>query len=112
MPVIEGGKHEVMRFVVIVERDPHDPSLWRYGLADSDGNLSGDVRRWRLDPDTGRGEPVDPPNAHLPTAVLLIRQASGRTRIVYDVGALMFPTVPPKPPPLLPKAPGGPDPPP
>lgn len=79
-------------FVVVVERDEADPSLWRYGKADREGRLCGDVRRLRYDPAIGAGAPVDPPGPDHPTAVLLVRQAAESTRrLDWDVGAAMFP---------------------
>lgn len=52
-------------------------------------------------PPTGCGTPLDPPGPHYPTSVLLVRGAKGRSRVVWDVTARMFPEAPerrPEPP--------------
>lgn len=49
-------------------------------------------------PRTGCGTPLHPPGPHYPTAVLLLRGAKGRSRVVWDVTAGMFPEAPEPPP--------------
>lgn len=71
--------------ILIVEQDPVDPAVWRYGLADEHGQLPDNAYRLRHDPATG-SDAVGERHAGLwPTAVLLVRQAKGRTRFVYDL---------------------------
>lgn len=87
--------------LVVVERDPVDLRLWRYGAADATGELTGDARRLRHDRATRCGTPLDPPGPHYPTAVLLVRAAGDRQRAVWDVTAAAFaegPGRPPEPP--------------
>ncbi len=72
--------------VLIIERDPDDPTLWHYSLAGGD-------RLWwaqlRHDPATGEnnrtatGPLYDDP--YYPTAALLVHQDSTRARIVHDL---------------------------
>jgi hypothetical protein len=71
--------------ILIVERDPADETVWRYGVADQAGRL-GATWRLRLDP-AASFVPLDGQNSNglWPTVILLIRRAAGRTRIVYDL---------------------------
>lgn len=105
--MVPSARHDrAVQLVVVVERDQTDPCVWRYGTADGTGQLSQDVRQLRRDPATGCTEPIDPPGPHWPTAILLIRQASG-PRMEWDVGATMFPPSSRPPTPPAPRTPRG-----
>jgi hypothetical protein len=71
--------------ILIDEQDPAEPLVWRYGLA----NEEGAARRRGVRPHADRtagGPPADLHGASLwVTAIFLVRQAEGRTRIVYDL---------------------------
>ena len=91
-----------------LERSEHvhvsgDQAVWRYGLADEHGQLPTISYRLRHDPATG-SEPVGERHAMLwPTALLLVRQAKGRTRIVYDLTVRPVGSPAPDPPPRGPE---------
>jgi hypothetical protein len=77
--------------VVIVERDPADPTLWHYGL---EGSPRADLARLRHDPQTHCGEPMYPgpvwDDPLYVTAALLVRQDCTVERIVYDMSPERF----------------------
>jgi len=86
--------------ILILERDPTDPAIWSYGLADADGRLPAERYRLRHSPTTG-SEPIGAVHEGLwPTAVLLVRQAGARNRVVYN---LTPPRDAPEPPPRPPE---------
>jgi hypothetical protein len=87
--------------ILIVERDPTDDTVWRYGIADAAGQL-GTTYRLRLDPAAGF-VPLDGQNSNglWPTVILLVRRSGHRTRIVYDLTIRPVdaaPEPPPRPP--------------
>ncbi len=85
--------------ILILERDPSDPAVWSYGLAADDGQLTAERYRLRHYPATG-SEPIGALHEMLwPTAVLLVRQAGARNRVVYNLTpAGDAPEPPPRPP--------------
>ena len=87
--------------LLLVEPDPSDPTLWRYGRTEHSGELLTYGLLRYLD---GAIEPVDDPGwptSHdAVTAMCLIRVAKGERRaITYD---LSWTPVPPVPPPSRP----------
>lgn len=99
MPLTPG--HSPSDRVLILERDPTAPAVWRYGLGGDNGQLVADAYRLRHDPEAG-SEPIgDCAEMLWPTVVLLVRQAGGHDRIVYDL--TMRPADVPEPPPRGPE---------
>jgi hypothetical protein len=57
------GRIVVADRILIVERDPTDETVWRYGIADETGELAAGAYRLRHATDTG-WVPVGEENAH------------------------------------------------
>jgi hypothetical protein len=88
--------------ILIVEQDPQNKALWRYGLADEDGQLPADA--FVLSSDRAvSGPPADDYHAASlwTTAILLVRQAGDRDpdrlRLTYRPSK-DSPEPPPRPP--------------
>jgi hypothetical protein len=70
--------------ILLVDLDPSEPNVWRYGLADRAGDMV--VTGWlRFDPDTEQLEPVGDLDDLFPTAALLVRQKRYLPPIRYDL---------------------------
>jgi hypothetical protein len=89
--------------ILILERDPTDPAVWAYGLADANGHLPAQPYQLRHSPTCS--EPPTSGDWHEAglwvTAVLLVRQAGAQTRIVYNLTEAQFGEAsepPPRPP--------------
>jgi hypothetical protein len=84
--------------VLVVEQDVEDPAVWRYGV---DGTPPDGWRRLRFDTITHVGERIgDGPlweDGLYVTAALLVRQAGGQTRLVYETDQYSIPRPPTSP---------------
>lgn len=71
--------------ILILQRDAQGPAVWRYRLADDDGELPAGAHRLRHDPAPGFepvAESAESARMFWPTVILLVRQGGGRNRIV------------------------------